>query len=81
MSIHITFACGTEKAYPESIQTDPVCTHCGTREIAVVRPSRPPRFTGTCTGPHAEYQHLDGAVVNVAPAGPLLKEAPNGTTH
>ena len=54
------------------MNTTPICA-CGERQISLVRPSRPPRFVGTVTGPYAEYKALDPIAVNVAPGGPLLK--------
>ena len=80
--IQIQFACGHDGAISESAMARPVC-HCGNTQIAVVKTSRPPRFTGTCTGPHAEYKALDPGVVNVAPAGPLppFKETSDARTH
>lgn len=68
--ITIQFACGHEGRLSDAMMTTPIC-HCGERQIAVVRPSRPPRFVGTVTGPYAEYQALDPGIVNVAPGGPL----------
>mgnify|MGYP001558283210 FL=1 len=70
MSIHIGFACGHTISVSDQVNSSPVC-HCGTTQITSVRPTRAPRFTGTCSGPHAEYQALTPGVVNVAPAGPL----------
>ena len=76
--IAIRFACGHEGTISESAMTRPVC-HCGNAQIAVVTPSRPPRFVGTCTGPYSEFTNLEPGVVDVAPAGPLLatKEQPS----
>ena len=53
------------------MQAVPTCP-CGERQIIGVTPSRPPRFTGTCTGPYATTTALEPGVVNVAPAGPLV---------
>lgn len=80
--IQIQFACGHDGTISESAMARPVC-HCGNAQIVTVRPSRPPRFTGTCTGPHAEYRALDPGVVNVAPSGPLppFKEMPHASPH
>lgn len=74
--IHIWYACGHEGRLSESLMATPIC-HCGEKQIARVVPSRPPRFVGTVTGPHAEYKALDPGVVNVAPGGPLLKGSPS----
>ena len=70
MAISIRFACNHESALSDSFMTSPVC-HCGERQITYVRPSRPPRFTGACTGPYATYTRLEPGVVDVAPSGPL----------
>ena len=69
--IAIRFSCGHEGQMGDAVFSAPVCTVCGSRQIAVVHPSRPPRFVGACSGPYAEFKALDAAVVNVAPGGPL----------
>ena len=76
--IGIRFKCGHSGVLSESFMTSPVC-RCGETQIVYVQPSRAPRFTGACTGPHAEFRAVDPAAVNVAPSGPLsLKEPING---
>ena len=70
MAISIRFACGHESALSDSFMTSPVC-QCGERQITYVRPSRAPRFTGTCSGPFATMTPMEPGVVDVAPAGPL----------
>lgn len=70
MAIAIRFKCGHEGLISDSVNMSPIC-HCGETQITFVKPSRPPRFTGACTGPYATHSHADPAVVNVAPAGPL----------
>jgi DNA-directed RNA polymerase subunit RPC12/RpoP len=70
--IDIRYKCGTAGQLNEQFNGTPVCPHCGTTEIVFVKPPRMPRFTGACTGPYATHSHADPAVVNVAPAGPLV---------
>lgn len=72
--ISFTFACGHRAEFSDQMQVSPRCS-CGEIQIVAVVPSRMPRFTGTVSGPYAEYKALDPGVVNVAPAGPLtIKE-------
>lgn len=72
--IIVKFACGHSISVSDNTGWQPVCVVCKEPRIARIQ-SRAPRFTGTVTGPYAEYKAFDGAVVNVAPGGPLhLKE-------
>ena len=76
--IAIGFKCGHSLSVSDQVNISPVC-HCGETQITSVRPSRMPRFTGTVTGPMAEYKALDPGVVDVTTAGPMrLKEQSNG---
>lgn len=68
--IHITYVCGHTTTIGETVNGSPVCA-CGERRIAMVDPRRMPRFTGTVTGPCAEFKALDAGTVDVAPGGPL----------
>ena len=70
--IKIQFSCGHTGMIADTAITAPVCAECGESQIAHVLPTRMPTFTGACTGPYAEYQRVEPAVVNVATAGPLL---------
>lgn len=73
--IRVDFACGHSLAIGDSANAAPRCAACGEVQVRRVTTSRPPRFTGTVTGPYADFKGLDPGVVNVAPAGPLrLKE-------
>lgn len=65
----ITFACGHHTTIGDNPSGPPVCA-CGERRIQHVK-ARPPRFTGACSGPYAEFKNLGPAVVNLAPGGPL----------
>lgn len=77
--IELGFKCGHRDKVGESMNTSPVCTTCGERQITYVKPSRMPRFTGTVTGPCATFTKLEPGVVDCAPSGPLklkdLKES------
>jgi len=70
----ITFRCGHTLTLPRDVAAAPVCA-CGERVVSRVAGATP-RFTGTCSGPFAETQDLPGAVVNLAPAGPLRLTPP-----
>lgn len=73
--IAIRYKCGHSGQLNEQFNGSPVCP-CGESQIVWVKPSRAPRFTGACTGPFATHSHMDPAVVNLAPAGPLkVKES------
>lgn len=75
MSVQVLFTCGHGAKLGDTINASPRCVTCGCAEVARSVPSRLPRFTGTCTGPLAEFKALEPGVVNVASAGPLrLKE-------
>lgn len=72
--IAIRFACGHAGLISETVHTSPVCA-CGERTIVMVDPRRMPKFTGTVSGPVAEYKALEPGTVNVAPGGSLkIKE-------
>ena len=68
--MQIRFACGHQVMLGDNPNGTPICT-CGETRIQGVH-ARAPRFTGTCTGPYAEFKNLAPAVVNLAPAGPLV---------
>jgi hypothetical protein len=69
--IDIRYKCGHSGQLNEQFNGTPICP-CGETQIVFVKPSRMPRFTGACTGPYAAFAPLEPAVVNVAPAGPLV---------
>jgi hypothetical protein len=74
MSIDIRFLCGHGGRVGVNQVASPVCPTCGETRIARVS-APPPKFRGACSGPYAATAHLDPAIVNVAPKGPLqLKE-------
>ena len=70
----VTFRCGHSVILPRDVAIAPVC-HCGERVVSRVDDAKP-RFTGVCTGPFAETQDMPGAIVDVAPAGPLRLKPP-----
>ena len=75
MSIQLVFTCGHTAQIGDRADSSPRCAACGCVQVARAISSRLPRFTGTCTGPLAEFKALDPGVVNVAPGGPLtIKE-------
>jgi hypothetical protein len=53
--ISLRFACGHTMTFADSetVTQTPRCG-CGETRIQRVTPTRPPRFTGACQGPHAE---------------------------
>lgn len=72
--IALRFTCGHGTEISATHTGTPVCLTCGETQIAGVK-APPPKFRGVARGPYAELAHLDPAVVNVAPGGPLrLKE-------
>lgn len=71
MSIKIVFGCGRSDSYSEQMQVSPSCPCGGHCHIVRVVPSRMPRFTGTCSGPYADFKALEPGVVDVTTAGPL----------
>lgn len=73
--ITVRFACDHSMVISDGANTVPRCVVCGETRVSHVRTSRPPRFVGTCTGPHATFNQLDPGIVNVAPAGPLVLKA------
>lgn len=70
----VTFACGHTLALGDNPSGTPVCG-CGNQQIARTH-ARAPRFTGTCSGPYAEFRNLAPTTVNLAPAGPLKLTPP-----
>jgi hypothetical protein len=68
--MHIRFACGHDLTLGDNPSGAPVCS-CGETRVQSVK-ARAPRFTGACSGPYAEFKNLGPAVVNLAPAGPLV---------
>jgi hypothetical protein len=68
--IALRFTCGHAGSASPNAATAPVCGQCGETRIAHVK-ARAPRFTGTCTGPYAEYKALEPGGVDVTTAGPL----------
>lgn len=72
--IQIRYQCGHDGRLGDAASGSPRC-HCGETRVVYVKTSRPPRFSGSASGPYAEFKAVDPAVVNVATAGPLrLKE-------
>jgi hypothetical protein len=68
--IAIRFACGHTLMIGDKAGASPVCA-CGERQVTMVDPRRMPRFTGTVTGPMAEFKALEPGTVNAAPGGAL----------
>ena len=68
--VTVIFTCGHTAQISDKASASPRC-RCGCAQVARAIPSRLPRFTGTVTGPLAEFKALDPGVVNVASAGPL----------
>ena len=70
----VTFRCGHSVILPRDVAIAPVC-ECGERIVSRVEGAKPV-FRGVCTGPFAETQDMPGAIVDVAPAGPLRLTPP-----
>lgn len=70
----VTFRCGHSVILPRNVSVAPRCL-CGERVVSRVEGAQP-HFTGTCAGPFAETTDLPGAVVDLAPAGPLRLTPP-----
>jgi hypothetical protein len=70
----VEFRCGHTLDLPRNVAAAPVCP-CGERIVSRVS-GAVPRFVGTCSGPYAETQALEPAMVDVAPAGPLRLKPP-----
>ena len=70
----ITFRCGHQTELPRDVAAAPRCK-CGERVVSRVE-GAVPRFVGTCRGPYAETTDMPGAVVDLAPAGPLRLTPP-----
>lgn len=72
-TIAVTFACGHAGSVGTTVESAPIC-HCG--ETRIVRTfSRPPRFSGACSGPYCETKSVEAGTVSVASAGTLrMKE-------
>ena len=68
--VTVIFVCGHSVQLGDKAGASPRCG-CGCATVARTMPSRPPRFTGTCTGPYADFKALEPGVVNVAPGGAL----------
>lgn len=66
----VTFGCGHRADVPSNLATAPVCPTCGDRRVTHVK-TRPPSFTGACTGPYATFKALDAMPVSLAPQGSL----------
>lgn len=69
--IEVRFLCDHTLAMGDKVDASPRCPVCGETKVRSVKPNRLPRFTGTVTGPMAEFKGLEPGVVNVATAGPL----------
>lgn len=81
MAVRLLFRCG--HAAPMSEKRGDTCPLCGVRGVTAILADAPeekhPRFTGTCSGPHATTTALDPIAVNLAPGGSLgLKDVPHG---
>lgn len=68
--MQVTFRCGHKGTVSETAAAAPICPTCGETQVTHVV-ARAPRFTGACSGPYAETRHVESAIVNVAPGGPL----------
>ena len=74
MAVVVRFACGHGTDVPITATTAPVC-HCGETRIQRVQ-TRPPTFTGACTGPYAVHKSLEAVPVALAPGGSLNLKPP-----
>jgi hypothetical protein len=80
MALRLLFKC--DHVAPFSEKRGDVCPFCGTRGVTAILADSPdekhPRFTGTCSGPHATTVALEPIAVNLAPGGALvLKDVPH----
>lgn len=69
--IRVDFACGHSLAIGDRVDAPPRCSVCGETQVRRAMPDRMPRFTGTVTGPYAQFSALEPGIVDVAPGGPL----------
>lgn len=69
--IALVYRCGHSAMVSDRATGAPRCHICGETQVRYVTPARAPHFTGTVTGPHADYAPLEPGTVNVAPGGPL----------
>lgn len=77
--IALRFICGHAGSISETATTRPVC-QCGETRVARVK-ARAPRFTGTCTGPYAEYRAVEPGGIDVTTAGPLTLKETKESAH
>ena len=66
--MRITFACG-HKMVIANTTSQPTCACGETRVQSISAP--PPTFRGACSGPFAEFQQVEPAVVVLASGKPL----------
>jgi hypothetical protein len=60
----ISFRCGHALTVPDETQAAPRCLICGETVVSRVT-VRPPSFAGYCKGPHARFEPLPAAVVDL----------------
>lgn len=71
--VTVRFRCGhVHRVDPDKAV---VCQTCGEHGVALTLHAEPPRFSGTCSGPHAAYQKLDPMAVSLAAKPLTLKES------
>ena len=69
--MRLDFSCGHTLTAEDGAAIEPTCPACSCRQVSHVQ-VRPPRFVGSCTGPHAEFvPDVKPVKVDLAPSGPL----------